>query len=123
MTLVISSHILAELQDYSSEMVIITDGRVVGGTPIQVTDREQPRYLIELATPRADLRAFLSAYPAIAVLEAEDAQALVACGRAATDRARLVRDLVSAGFELASFGEVTPSLEELYFARVRGGHS
>jgi ABC-2 type transport system ATP-binding protein len=31
MTLVVSSHILAELEDYCSEMIIIENGRVVGG--------------------------------------------------------------------------------------------
>jgi len=31
MTLVVSSHILSELEDYSSEMIIIDDGHIVGG--------------------------------------------------------------------------------------------
>ena len=56
MTLVVSSHILAELEDYCSTMIIVDDGRVVGGKPIKVRDDERPRYLVELATARSDLQ-------------------------------------------------------------------
>ena len=59
MTLVVSSHILSELEDYCSEMIIIEAGRVVGGKAITVKDVERPRYMIELATARSDLAEFL----------------------------------------------------------------
>src|SRR3974390_2012683 len=61
MTLVVSSHILAELEDYCSVMIIIDSGKVVGGKPIKVRDDERPRFMLELATARSDLRAFLVA--------------------------------------------------------------
>jgi len=119
MTLVVSSHILAELQDYSSEMVIIENGRVAGGKPIQVRDVERPRYIIELATPRSDLREFLTARGGIEVLEVSETNALVTFTRNAAARSKLVRDLVTAGFDVASFGESSKGLEDLYFARVK----
>ncbi len=121
MTLVVSSHILAELQDYSSEMVIIENGRVAGGKAIQVRDIERPRYIIELATPRSDLRAFLSSRAGIEVLEASDTNALITFTRNAATRAKLVRDLVTGGFDVASFAESSKGLEDLYFAQMRGG--
>jgi ABC-2 type transport system ATP-binding protein len=120
MTLVVSSHILAELQDYSSEMVIIENGRMAGGKPIQVRDVERPRYIIELATPRADLREFLAARAGIEVVEVSENNALITFTRNAASRARLLRDLVTAGFDVASFGESSKGLEELYFSRVGG---
>ncbi len=58
MTLVVSSHILAELEDYCSEMIIIEDGRIVGGKAVKVRDVERPRYLVEIATARSDLKDF-----------------------------------------------------------------
>ncbi|HUB85156.1 MAG TPA: ABC transporter ATP-binding protein [Rhizomicrobium sp.] len=120
MTLVVSSHILAELEDYCSQMIIIEDGRAVGGKPITIKDVERPRYLIEIATARADLGAFLKG-AGIDVVEADEHHALITFTRNAGARAKLVRDLVNAGFELSSFGESTKALEDAYFTQVGKG--
>jgi ABC-2 type transport system ATP-binding protein len=117
MTLVVSSHILAELEDYCSEMIIIEDGLIAGGKAIKVRDDERPRYMIELATARSDLREFLTACNAD-VIEADQNHALVVFTRNAAARARLMRDLVTAGFDVASFGESSKALEDAYFAQV-----
>jgi ABC-2 type transport system ATP-binding protein len=118
MTLVVSSHILAELEDYSTEMIILENGRVAGGQPIKVRDDERPRYVLEISTPRADLKDFLSARAGVDLVEADEHHALLTFTRNAGARAKLVRDLVSAGFDVASFAESTKALEETYFAQV-----
>src|SRR4051812_31576270 len=64
MTLVVSSHILAELEDYCTEMIIIENGLIAGGKAIRVRDDERPRFLIELATPHEGLREFLASHGA-----------------------------------------------------------
>jgi ABC-2 type transport system ATP-binding protein len=119
MTLVVSSHILAELEDYCTEMIIIENGLIAGGKAIKVRDDDRPRYLVELATPRADLKEFLVAHGAD-VSEADQIHAVIVFTRNQAARAKLVRDLVSAGFEIASFGESSKALEGAYFAQV--GH-
>jgi len=118
MTLVVSSHILAELEDYCSEMIIIEDGLIVGGQAIKVKDVARPRYILEIATARSDLRDFLDARAGLDVIEADDYHALITHPRNATSRARLIRDLLSAGFEVSSFGESTRALEDAYFSQV-----
>lgn len=118
MTLVVSSHILAELEDYCTEMIIIDNGHLVGGKALKVRDDERPRYMLELARARSDLRTFLAG-AGIEIVEADEYHALIVFTRNAGARAKLIRDLVAAGFELASFGESTRALEETYFARVR----
>ncbi len=120
MTLVVSSHILAELEDYCSEMIIVEAGRVVGGKPIKVRDDERPRYLVELATARSDLRDFLTG-TGVDVLEADDHHALIVFTRNPGARAKLLRDLVNGGFDVASFGESSKALEDAYFSQMRGG--
>lgn len=122
MTLVVSSHILAELEDYCSTMIIIDDGKVVGGKPIKVRDDDRPRYLLELATARSDLREFLVG-AGIDVLETGDHHGLFTFTRNASARAKLIRDLIRAGFDVSSFGESSRALEETYFSQVRGGAS
>lgn len=119
MTLVVSSHILAELEDYCSEMIIIEDGRIAGGKAVKVRDVERPRYLLEIATARSDLKEFLTARAGLDVIEADEHHALFTFTRNPGARAKLVRDLVTAGFEVSSFGESTKALEDTYFAQVK----
>jgi ABC-2 type transport system ATP-binding protein len=118
MTLVVSSHILAELEDYCSEMIIIEGGRIVGGKPVKVRDVERPRYLLEIATARSDLKDFLNQRASLDVIEADEHHALFTFTRNPGARAKLIRDLVAAGFEVSSFGGSTKALEEVYFAQV-----
>jgi len=120
MTLVVSSHILAELEDYCSEMIIIENGRVVGGKAIKIKEVERARYVIELATARSDLREFLES-AGIDVVGADDIHALISFTHNAAARAKLIRDLVGAGFELSAFAASTKALEDTYFAEV--GHA
>jgi len=121
MTLVVSSHILAELEDYCSEMIIIENGRILGGQPVKVKDIERSRYMLEIATARSDLREFLEARPGVDVVEADDYHALFTHTRNPTVRARLIRDLLATGFEVSSFGESTKALEDAYFRQVGQG--
>jgi len=118
MTLVVSSHILAELEDYCSEMIIIEGGRIAGGKPVKVRDVERPRYILEVATARGDLKDFLSARAGLDLIEADEHHGLFTFTRNPGARAKLIRDLIAAGFEVSSFGEATKALEETYFARV-----
>lgn len=117
MTLLVSSHILAELEDYCSEMIIIENGLIAGGKAIKVRDDDRPRYMIELATARSDLQEFLVSKGAD-VVEANQVYALFAFTRNAGARARLLRDLIGAGFDVAAFAESSKALEDAYFAQV-----
>ncbi|MGC9954274.1 MAG: ABC transporter ATP-binding protein [Rhizomicrobium sp.] len=121
MTLVVSSHILAELEDYCSEMIIIEAGLIVGGQAIKVRDVERPRYMLEIATARSDLREFLAGRAGVDVIEADDYHALITHTKNAAARARLIRDLLASGFEVSSFGESTKALEDAYFKQVGQG--
>ncbi|MGA7673433.1 MAG: ABC transporter ATP-binding protein [Rhizomicrobium sp.] len=121
MTLVVSSHILAELEDYCSEMIIIEAGLIVGGQAIKVRDVERPRYILEVATARSDLREFLAVRAGVDVIEADDYHALITHTKNAAARAKLIRDLLASGFEVSSFGESTKALEDAYFKQVGQG--
>jgi ABC-2 type transport system ATP-binding protein len=121
LTLVVSSHILAELEDYCSEMIIIEDGLVVGGKAVKVRDVERPRYMLEIATARSDLREFLEARAGVDVIEADDYHALLTHTKNPAARAKLIRDLMAAGFEVSSFGESTKALEDAYFKQIGQG--
>ena len=118
MTLVVSSHILAELEDYCSEMIIIEEGMIVGGQAIKVKDVQRPRYIVEIAKARSDLKDFLNARGGVDVIEADEYHALITHPRSASARARLIRELIAAGFEVSALAESTRALEEAYFSQV-----
>jgi ABC-2 type transport system ATP-binding protein len=120
MTLVVSSHILAELEDYCSEMIIIDGGHMVGGKPIKVRDDARPRFLMEFATARSDLRDILEA-AGVDIIEMGDYHVLFAFTRNASARAKLLRDLIRAGFDVSSFAESSRALEDAYFSQVGPG--
>jgi ABC-2 type transport system ATP-binding protein len=117
MTLVVSSHILSELEDYCSDMIVIEAGRIVGGQSIKVKDVESPRYMLELATARSDLADFLKG-AGVDVIEADDTRALFTFSHNRAARAKLVRDLVGAGFDVVTFASAGKALEESYFAQL-----
>ena len=118
MTLVVSSRILAELEDYSDRMVIVDHGRIAGGESIAL--KTGARLRIVLAAPREDLKDFLGGQGA-QVLEATADQAVVSMAADAGARARLLAALIGAGFAVADFTEDVRALEDVYFAQTGRG--
>jgi len=118
MTLVVSSHILAELEDYSDRMVIVDHGRIAGGESIALKGTSRLR--VRLASPRNDLKDFLAGHGA-AVVEASADHALVTMTGGTAERAALLAALVQAGFAVAEFAEDARALEDIYFAQTGVG--
>ena len=118
MTLVVSSHILAELEDYSDRMIIVDHGRIAGGETIALRE-PGTRLRITLAAPRDDLKDFLAGR-GLTVAEAAGDHALVSLDGGAVERAALLTALVQAGFAVSGFAEDARNLEEVYFSKVEG---
>jgi ABC-2 type transport system ATP-binding protein len=116
MTLVVSSHILAELEDYSDRMVIVDDGRIAGGESIALRE-SNARLRIVLAASQAGLKDFLARFGAVE--QGDDSRAVLTLAGGAGERAALLRALVESGFAVAEFAEDTRALEEIYFAKVK----
>ena len=116
MTIVVSSHILAELADYSDRMVIVDHGRIAGGESISLGGSAGLR--IALAVPRDGLAEALARAGAT-VVESDDGQAVAMLAGGAEARAALLAALVGEGFAVSDFTEETRNLEEVYFSRVK----
>ena len=115
MTLVVSSHILAELEDYSDRMVIVDKGRIAGGESIAL--KAVNRLRLKLAAAKDGLEAFLT-MQGIQVLEAGADHAVVSFAGDGEARAKLLAALVGAGYPVCEFMPDAQGLEDVYFAKV-----
>ncbi len=121
MALVVSSHILAELDEYSTHMLVLRGGKVIEHRPLgnaRASVNERP-VRATLAAPHADWRDLLAALNNVRILEAGEHMALLAIPGGAHEQARVLRDLISAGAPLASFAEETENLHQSYLRTVQ----
>lgn len=126
MTMVVSSHILAELDEYSTHMLVLRGGKILehrplGGNAGAATQERHVR--VRLAGAHAGWRDLLAATAGVRVVESSDSDALIAVHAganedAASQQARVLRELVAAGVPVASFAEETENLHQSYLRTV-----
>jgi ABC-2 type transport system ATP-binding protein len=136
MTLIVSSHILSELEDYCSEMLMLRDGEVVGGgvvrldgampkTPAaeggEASERSPPPVLVKVAfaVPAGELTDQLGAL-GLSVSRIEGADAILALPPDPEAETATLAALVQAGLPVRSFALVRQTLEETYRAAASG---
>jgi len=120
MTLVVSSHILAELDDYSTHLLVLEQGRVLEHRALDgaVAQDGARRFELILAEPRGDLAAVLAAAGADNVrIEGATAHFDAIGGGAA--QVALLRRLIEAGLPVASFAAARSDLQDAYLTLLK----
>ena len=121
-TMLVSSHILSELDDYSDRVAVMKAGRIVRVEALDASDA--PRFetiALGLAGPNADLALSLSrvlseeAFAEIAVLEVGADSARLRAPSEASLRARLLSALIDDGLAVAEFSVSRRRLQDAYF--------
>lgn len=118
MTIVVSSHILAELEDYSTQMLMIRDGAVAGGGVLAAGGghRDGSRVEVVFAETPADLGDRLVALGVtVERLEGDAATLVLADGE---DDSALLAQLIGAGLKVRAFQASRKTLEDAYLAEV-----
>jgi ABC-2 type transport system ATP-binding protein len=131
MTLIVSSHILSELEDYSTHVMIIRGGKLVLHKPlseaaaaigVSESGRErggtarQTCMRIEIAAPDPGLEKVLQGFKAATRVAVHGASASVFVPADADARAALLRHCVGAGLPVVAYLEDRARVEEIYFA-------
>jgi ABC-2 type transport system ATP-binding protein len=122
MTLIVSSHILAELEDYSTHIMIMREGRIVEHSALDQAAATAPvnRMLAVLARPDPRLASMLSEVEGVSgVMDAETNIGFDFAGDADA-RAALLRRLVDAGLPLTEFHTVRRNMQDVYLTRIKG---
>jgi ABC-2 type transport system ATP-binding protein len=123
MTILVSSHILAELEDYCTDMLMIRDGRVAGEGVVSAGARSQgdgasgTRIRIAFSQTQPDLAARLAGLGFL-VESAGDDEALMVLSPGDDEAGALAR-LVGAGLTVRAFTPLRASLEEAYLQEAR----
>ncbi len=116
-TLLVSSHILSELEDYCSHVAILQEGRlVVSGRTEEVRQRIGQGKTIRLSTlgDAEKVEQVLGSLPAVEGFT-RDGEAYIFPFRGDEEAlARLLEQLVGAGIAVCFFGEERQTLEETY---------
>jgi len=116
MTIVVSSHILAELEDYSTRMLMIREGRVAGGGVVAAGSGQSADagFAVSFTDPPKDLRKRLEKL-GLTVTRLEGAEAVVGAASGTAD-AEVLTLLVGAGLKVSAFQPARRTLEAAYLS-------
>ena len=118
-TLLVSSHILAELDEYSTHMLVLRAGRIIENRALHDGSQPRRRIRIELAEPAAGLRAQLASFGGVAIIEAGERGALIDLAGGPLEQARLLSSLAAAGLPVITYGELREDLQASYLRTMR----
>jgi len=121
MTIVVSSHILAELEAYSSHMLIIDKGHIVDHTVVGDASpvSDSAALTVQLMEPHAEFEKILSNVADNARVIDTTAQFSLKGGPQA--QRDLLKKLIEAGVPVIFFGPERVNLQDTYIERMREG--
>jgi ABC-2 type transport system ATP-binding protein len=119
MTLLVSSHILTELEAYASEMLIIRGGRIVDQQSLTAPVASTRQMLIEVIAAATDAVAIIKQHPGVRTVTTTDSQ--IVCEFAGDDKAQheLLMQLVQQGIKVVNFSTRKVDLQHSYLDTVR----
>ena len=115
MTLIVSSHILRELEDYATHVMVLREGRMVSFEAITEAQGTEGQFVeIVLAEPSEALKDVLARYEQLTLVSADDRSARVEL-QAQGEASKLLSALVAAGLHVQRFDPQSRSVEQVYF--------
>jgi ABC-2 type transport system ATP-binding protein len=115
MTLLVSSHILAELEAYSSHMLVLKDGKILEHRALQHASRSKALQL-SLASPNPRLAEILTAHAKVLLSKNSNDHAEFDFSGTSDEQAQLLAELIQSGLAISSFGE--QNLQQAYLRTI-----
>ena len=115
---ILSSHLLDEVQRVCSRVEVLHEGRHVAGFPTAAAGDQPARVVVAFERPPA--ADHIAALPAVAVVASLTHDRFLLTLRPGADRAALAGDLVASGGGLLELAPEQPSLERRFLELTRG---
>jgi ABC-2 type transport system ATP-binding protein len=131
-TILITSHLLGDLQEMCTSIAILEKGRLVkhgplgkileegSATPGPLGTTVGQRVRVKLAAPGFNWNAWLSQHPQAFAAEIEPSGAQFSFGGTDTELAELMKALMGAGAPVCGVEKITDSLEQVYSRLTKG---
>jgi ABC-2 type transport system ATP-binding protein len=116
MTLLVSSHILAELEAYSSHMLVLKDGKILEHRALASHGSSSRALQLRLARPNPRLTEILAAHSIIVLSKTQDHHAEFDFSGNSDEQAQLLAGLIQSGLAISSFGE--QNLQQAYLRTI-----
>lgn len=123
MTILVSSHILAELQDYSSHILMLKDGRLVEHAALSEIAWRSGEITVDIrlafAAPDQHLAAKLGGLSGIELVSCGIDEAVIRVDADPARRATILASVVATGLPLSSFVPDRRNLQDIYLDRMQ----
>jgi ABC-2 type transport system ATP-binding protein len=120
-TLIVSSHILTELQAYSSHMLVMRQGRIVAEESVKSHSESKVRLHLSLLSADEKIANVLSEFEGVSEVHVETTQANFLFAGGDHERHHLLKHLLESGFAITSFSQINQGMQDAYLAKVRKG--
>jgi len=119
-SVMVSSHILAELSEYSTHMLILERGRVVDFSAIGGARPEQVELHIRLARGHENFAGILSRHSAFSIGKLDGLDVVGRFQGDETQQAEFLRALIDGGLEISIFEALNEDMQEVYLRIIQG---
>ena len=121
MTLMVSSHILAELGEYSTEMLILNEGRIIEHRSVTCSEKEHRIIRIELTKSIDTYLSILKTEEGISNFHHQGQSAWFEFVGSEQSQGELLKQLIEKKVPICAFSEEKESLQDAYLAQVSPG--
>jgi len=121
MTLLVSSHILTELEEYSTDMLILQAGEIAGQRKIMSHGPASALMQISLAMPADGLTTALAKFPEVSDIHLDGLNGQFRFAGDAEARSRLLSHLIAYNIPLCAFFETKADMHHEYLSVMKQG--
>ena len=123
MTIIVSSHILAELEDYSTHMLVIRDGKILHHRALDPLSKQRVRIRVEVANGEHKLVEVLSHEGGVTEITLMGTVCTFEYPASAVSRHTLLKHLMAADLHVIEFAIDETGLQEAYLEQVRAAEA